>query len=91
MNAQLTEAPVRESPVDGAGPSIRIAAAQERGPSDDASDRQTVIELQDVSCYYGSFRAVRNVDHQGREAADHGAHRSIGLRQVHAACARSTG
>ncbi|MDH4351934.1 MAG: ATP-binding cassette domain-containing protein, partial [Gemmatimonadota bacterium] len=22
----------------------------------------TVIELQDLSCYYGSFRAVRNVD-----------------------------
>jgi phosphate transport system ATP-binding protein len=62
LNAQLTEAPVRESPVDGAGPSIRIAAAQERGPSEDTSDRQTVIELQDVSCYYGSFRAVRNVD-----------------------------
>ena len=29
---------------------------------DATSSRDYVVELQDVSCYYGSFRAVRNVD-----------------------------
>jgi phosphate transport system ATP-binding protein len=31
-------------------------------PSSTDRDRAFVVELQDVSCYYGSFRAVRNVD-----------------------------
>ena len=31
-------------------------------PSAGRRDREYVVELQDVSCYYGSFRAVRNVD-----------------------------
>jgi phosphate transport system ATP-binding protein len=48
---------VVESPV---GPAIRIAAAGERDADQDVA-RETVIELQDLSCYYGSFRAVRNV------------------------------
>ena len=63
MNTQLPEAPVREPSTDGAGPAIRIAVM----PRDDASsgierEREYVVELQDVTCYYGSFRAVRNVD-----------------------------
>jgi phosphate transport system ATP-binding protein len=62
VNTQLSEAPVLEPVGDGAGPSIRIAAM----PRDEASvaerDREYVVELKDVSCYYGSFRAVRNVD-----------------------------
>ena len=59
------EATVPESPHDGATgsmPSIRIAAADR--PRSDAIADETVIELQDLSCYYGSFRAVRNVDLQ---------------------------
>ena len=55
------EAPVQEPSTDGAGPtpSIHIAAAP-RDRSDQAFE--PVIQLQDLSCYYGSFRAVRNVD-----------------------------
>jgi phosphate transport system ATP-binding protein len=62
LSIQLPEPPVRESPDDGGGPSIRIvpttrdlAAAPER-------QRTYVVELRDVSCFYGAFRAVRNVD-----------------------------
>jgi phosphate transport system ATP-binding protein len=54
------DAPVRGSSADGVGPAIRIAAAGEREADQDIA-RETVIELQDLSCYYGSFRAVRNV------------------------------
>jgi phosphate transport system ATP-binding protein len=56
------EATVLESPNDGATgsmPSIRIAAA-DRERSDVIGE--SVIELQDLSCFYGSFRAVRNVE-----------------------------
>ena len=56
------EATVLESPNDGVTgsmPSIRIAAA-DRERSDVVGE--SVIELQDLSCFYGSFRAVRNVD-----------------------------
>jgi phosphate transport system ATP-binding protein len=57
-----SEAPPREAPTPSAGPSIRIAAMQQ--PSDPAppDDRGFVVELENVSCYYGSFRAVREVD-----------------------------
>jgi phosphate transport system ATP-binding protein len=34
---------------------------QQRAPDRQPGDRETVIELRDVSCYYGSFRAVRDV------------------------------
>ncbi len=36
------------------------AAPVQNEPTDGAE--QSIVELQDVSCYYGSFRAVRNVD-----------------------------
>ena len=62
MDTQLSEAPVREPASDGGGPSIRIASMP-RGESAMAErDREYVVEMQDVSCYYGSFRAVKNVD-----------------------------
>ena len=60
MPVESPDAPVRGSSADGVGPAIRIAAAGEREADQDIA-RETVIELQDLSCYYGSFRAVRNV------------------------------
>ena len=60
MNTQLSEAPVREPSTDGAGPTIRIATMSGESPSTELPG-QPIVELQDVSCYYGSFRAVRNV------------------------------
>ena len=61
----LSEAPPLDAAADEAGPAIRIAMA----PADGASSRsevtrEIIIDFQDVSCYYGSFRAVRNVDIQ---------------------------
>ena len=60
MNAQLSEPPIREATA-AAGPAIRISTT-ERPPEEAGVDHATVIELQDVSCYYGSFRAVRNIN-----------------------------
>jgi phosphate transport system ATP-binding protein len=57
----ISEAPPREAPAPDAGPSIRITAMQQPAPSP-ATDRGFVVELEGVSCYYGSFRAVRDVD-----------------------------
>jgi phosphate transport system ATP-binding protein len=65
VNLQLSDAPRRERELDGAGPAIRIAAMPNgtRVAADAAGTEPTyIVELERVSCYYGSFRAVRNVD-----------------------------
>jgi phosphate transport system ATP-binding protein len=59
--ADLADNPVRDQ-VHEAGPTIRIAAADGRAPAPAGPPPETVIELRDVSLYYGDFRAVRNVD-----------------------------
>ncbi len=63
MNTQVSEAPARESSTDGAGPTIRLATTPRPDAADGPpKDLEYIVELQDVSCYYGSVRAVRNVD-----------------------------
>jgi phosphate transport system ATP-binding protein len=65
VNTQLSEAPARDPSVDGGGPAIRLAGmARDHASSDAQNERVYVVELKDVSCYYGAFRAVRNVDIQ---------------------------
>jgi phosphate transport system ATP-binding protein len=65
VNTQLSEAPARDPSVDGGGPAIRLAGmARDHASSDAQDERVYVVELKDVSCYYGAFRAVRNVDIQ---------------------------
>ncbi len=64
MNMQLSEAPPREPPVEAPGPTVRIASMvrpDDHPPAAEAQ-RDYIIELENVSCYYGSFRAVRDVD-----------------------------
>jgi phosphate transport system ATP-binding protein len=61
VNAQVSEAPSGERSVEESPPTIRLASMREP-VSDVAEEREIVVEMQDVSCYYGSFRAVRNVD-----------------------------
>jgi phosphate transport system ATP-binding protein len=61
VNAQLSEPPVRQATTAGTGPAIRISTTQ-RAVEEPGGDHSIVIELQDVSCYYGAFRAVRNID-----------------------------
>ena len=63
VNTQLSEAPVREAATDGAralDPTRDDGHGPCLGPA--APAPEYIVELQDVSCYYGSFRAVRNVD-----------------------------
>jgi phosphate transport system ATP-binding protein len=65
VNTQRSEAPARDPSVDGGGPAIRLAGmARDHASSDAQNERVYVVELKDVSCYYGAFRAVRNVDIQ---------------------------
>jgi phosphate transport system ATP-binding protein len=60
LNAQLSEAPTRESPVDARAPTIHLTPAEP--PAERPDQLSYVIDLQKVSCYYGSFRAVRDID-----------------------------
>jgi phosphate transport system ATP-binding protein len=70
VNASLTEAPPPPA-ADGAQPvgpaAIRIhsrpdgAAGRAESAGAPAPERQIALELRGVSCYYGSFRAVRDV------------------------------
>ena len=48
-------------------------------------DVAPVVRLDGVSCYYGAFRAVKDVTIDDPDPPDHGAHRSVRLRQVDAA------
>jgi phosphate transport system ATP-binding protein len=71
LNTRLEEPPALQAPADGQGPTIRLAALAAPapdGPAGPAAEpsvaRDYVVELQDVSCFYGSFRAVRDVDIQ---------------------------
>ena len=60
MTSQLSDPPTLRGE-SRHGPTVRIATMQQRAPDRQPGDRETVIELRDVSCYYGSFRAVRDV------------------------------
>ena len=62
VHAQLSEPNVRDAPTDGAEHTIRIADADRDPTTAAVRDPEFVVELEDVSCYYGAFRAVRNVD-----------------------------
>jgi len=64
VNTQLSEAPVREPAGDDKAPTIRIASMPRIASHPADRSRDYVVEMQDVSCYYGSFRAVKNVDIQ---------------------------
>jgi phosphate transport system ATP-binding protein len=59
--ASRSESLGREPLTDGTGPTIRIMAANGRATLA-PDDTEPVVELRNVSCFYGSFRAVRNVD-----------------------------
>ncbi len=71
MNVQLTEAPPRGPGVAPKGPTIRLdkpvspgRPAEAAATSDILADY--VVELEGVSCYYGSFRAVRDIEIRAR-------------------------
>jgi phosphate transport system ATP-binding protein len=62
VNASLTEAPVEPTARDGqvGAPRVRLSLEEPHAHAP-AADRKTAIEIRDVSCFYGSFRAIRNV------------------------------
>ncbi|HEX4898220.1 MAG TPA: phosphate ABC transporter ATP-binding protein PstB [Candidatus Limnocylindrales bacterium] len=62
MTSQLAEPPPLGAVHDRPAPAIRIIAMTDREVAARASDSEPVIELEGVSCWYGSFRAVRDVD-----------------------------
>jgi phosphate transport system ATP-binding protein len=67
MPSDLADAPVRDRSPNGASPSIKITAMDERRPTSESPDApalESVIELRGVSLYYGAFRAVRDVNLQ---------------------------
>jgi phosphate transport system ATP-binding protein len=73
MTTQLEDPPAPDTPAEPHGPPIRQGpiirlASPGMEPADDAPTggvaRDYIVELQNVSCYYGAFRAVRNVDIQ---------------------------
>jgi phosphate transport system ATP-binding protein len=59
----VTDAPPPPAATGEASPRVRIAFADERPDeaTPTADDREVAIELQRVSCWYGAFRAVRDV------------------------------
>jgi phosphate transport system ATP-binding protein len=64
VHTQVSEAPTLDPTTTEPERSIRIAAMPRdvSGSIGETARRAPIVELQDVSCYYGSFRAVRNVD-----------------------------
>jgi len=62
VTVETPEAPARDDAGDDRAPAIRITALSDREIAAETNAPEYVIELQDVSCWYGSFRAVRNVD-----------------------------
>jgi phosphate transport system ATP-binding protein len=62
VTAQLAEPPAFDTIDRGRAPAVRITAARDREIGAEGDEPEPVVELQDVSCWYGSFRAVRNVD-----------------------------
>jgi phosphate transport system ATP-binding protein len=62
VTVEVPEARPRDEVANGRAQSIRIAALGDPRIATDAPEPEPVIQLHDVSCWYGSFRAVRNVD-----------------------------
>ncbi len=67
MTAPTTEAPPRSAAdrprdgVDTTAPTIRIAPMPQEQRTTAIEETEIVLELDDVSCFYGGFRAVRDV------------------------------
>jgi phosphate transport system ATP-binding protein len=54
--------PVTEPRVDGAAVETRPLAEPAATPAEAVPETETVFELRELSCFYGSFRAVRDVN-----------------------------
>src|SRR5687767_3703750 len=52
---------VQQSEAHVAGVGARMTVKKGTSPADDGVARETIIDVRDVSVYYGSFRAVRDI------------------------------
>ena len=61
MNASFVETPAIPTAQPETVPRVHIATGQPVAPLGPLGDREIAVELRDVSCWYGSFRAVRDI------------------------------
>jgi len=61
VNASFVEAPAKPAAQPEGTPRVHIATGQPAAPLGPLGDREIAVELKDVSCWYGSFRAVRDI------------------------------
>jgi phosphate transport system ATP-binding protein len=59
---ELTQDEPAMSPPVVASPTVAAHAAPSAAPAEPSEAADIVFELQDLSCYYGSFRAVRDIN-----------------------------
>ena len=62
MNASFVEAPAKPTAQPEEPPRVHIATGQPVAPLGPLGDREIAVELKDVSCWYGSLRAVRDIN-----------------------------
>jgi len=62
VNASFVETPAIPTAQPEATPRVHIATAEPVAPLGPLGDREIAVELKDVSCWYGSFRAVRDIN-----------------------------
>jgi phosphate transport system ATP-binding protein len=62
VNASFVGAPAKPTAQPEGMPRVHIATGQPVAPLGPLGDREIAVELKDVSCWYGSFRAVRDIN-----------------------------
>jgi len=62
VNASFVETPAKPTAQPEGTPRVHIATGQPVAPLGPLGDREIAVELKDVSCWYGSFRAVRDIN-----------------------------
>jgi phosphate transport system ATP-binding protein len=62
VNASFVGAPAKATAQPEGMSRVHIATGQPVAPLGPLGDREIAVELKDVSCWYGSFRAVRDIN-----------------------------
>ena len=73
----LRDDPSRPPPIATPIRTVRPAVTEHRASDEPASPATTVLEMDDVAVFYGTFRAVRERRPRDRAPADHGVHRPV--------------
>jgi phosphate transport system ATP-binding protein len=63
LNASFVETPAKPTSQPETAPRVHVAmTGQPAAPSTPVGDRQIAVELRDVTCWYGSFRVVHDIN-----------------------------